>query len=116
MVGTTSATETRSDVLGVKYKKTSDDPKFMRFFEIVQDAANKLGKVFFLWTEENNPLMTDELDGGDLSGWLVDESDAERFDAIWRESVDDIPDELDDTFCFAKWSMDDFGNISIRFE
>ena len=106
----------RSDVLGIKYKATSDDPKFMRFFEIVQDAANKIGKVFFLWTEENNPLMTDELDGGDLSGWLVDESDAERFDAIWRESVDDIPDELDDALCFAKWSMDDSGGISIRFE
>lgn len=49
----------------------------MRFFGIVQDAAKKLGKVFFLWTEENNPLMTDELDGGDLSGWLVDAADAE---------------------------------------
>lgn len=73
----------------------------MRFFGIVQDAAKKLGKVFFLWTEENNPLMTDELDGGDLSGWLVDAADAERFDTIWRESIDDIPDELDDTFCFA---------------
>lgn len=103
-------------VMEIRFLRDAKDEKFMRFFEIVQDAARKLGKVFFLWTEENNPLMTDELDGGDLSGWLVDESDAERFDAIWRESVDDIPDELDDTFCFAKWSMDDSGGISIRFE
>ena len=103
-------------MIGIRFLRDAEDKKFMRFFGIVQSAAKELGKVFFLWTEENNPLMTDELDGGDLSGWLVNEADAERFDAIWRESIDDIPEELDDTFCFAKWSMDDFGNISIRFE
>ena len=117
MAGTIKDTnQEQRAVIGIRFLRDAEDKKFMRFFGIVQNAAKELGKVFFLWTEEGNPLMTDELDGGDLSGWLVDAADAERFDAIWRESIDDLPDELDDTFCFAKWSMYDSGNIGIRFE
>lgn len=88
----------------------------MRFFDIVQAAAGRLGKVFFLWTGEGHDITTDELDGEDLSGWLVDESNAELFESLWTKPGASIPDDLDDTSCFARWSQDEDGRIEIRFE
>lgn len=88
----------------------------MRFFRIVQDAASELGKVFFLWAEEGNPLMSGDMDGGDLSGWLVNESDAARFDSIWRKTELDLPGEFDDAFCIARWSRTASGEVKIWFE
>ena len=102
-------------VRGIRFLSDAEDERFMRFFGVVQDAAASMGKVFFLWTEEGNPLMTDELDGGDLSGWLVDDADADRFDQIWREQPLDLPEDLDDTFSIARWSQGEDGRISIEF-
>lgn len=85
----------------------------MNFFCIVQSAARRIGKVFF-WSDEGNDFVTDELDGGDLSGWLVDEKDAERFDAIWRTSTKDVPDEFE--FVIARWHRNQDGSIGIEFE
>lgn len=100
--------------MGIRFKESLSDTKFMNFFNIVQSAANKLGKIFFFWSDEGNGLVTDELDGGDMSGWLVDEEDAERFDAIWRKSTKDIPDEF--AFVIARWHEDRDGSIGIEFE
>lgn len=88
----------------------------MRFFGIVQTAAHALGKVFFFWSHEGNDFVTDQLDGGDMSGWLVPMERAEEFDRIWKRSVDDLPDELADTFCIARWTADDGGAIGIEFK
>jgi hypothetical protein len=87
----------------------------MRFFDLVQSAAESNGKVFFLWAGEGHDLITDEIDCEDLSGWLVDESDAARFERIWLDDWSNIPDDLDDTFCFARWSNDG-GAITVHFE
>jgi hypothetical protein len=43
----------------------SDDERFLRFFSIVQDAAEELGCVFFCWAGEGNELETDTMDGED---------------------------------------------------
>lgn len=107
-------TGTQSAVRGIRFSRDAVDERFMRFFSIVQDSARALGKVFFLWCDEGNELITDELDGGDLSGWLVDADDADRFDAIWRRSAQGIPDEFE--FVIARWSQVPDGAIGIKFE
>ena len=104
----------QSKVLGLRFKKDADDARFVRFFNIVQDAARAQGKVFFLWCDEGNEIITDELDGGDMSGWLVDEADADRFDRIWRKSTQDIPGEFE--FVIARWHERQDGSIGIEFE
>ena len=88
----------------------------MRFFAIVQAAANNSGKVFFFWSHEGNDIIDDQYDGGDMSGWLVPIDEAERFETIWQKSTNDLPEDLADTFCIARWSGDPDGDIRIRFE
>lgn len=101
-------------MLGIRFKRDSDDKRFMNFFGLVQSAAARIGKVFFFWSDEGNDLVTDEFDGGDMSGWLVDGKEAKRFDAIWRKSAKDIPDEFD--FVVARWHENQDGSIGIEFE
>ena len=47
-----------SDVLGIRFKRDSDDAAFMRFFEIVQREAEKHGRIFFLDAAEGNDFIS----------------------------------------------------------
>ena len=102
-----SDTNAPSDVLGIKFKRTSDDAPFMRFFKIVQnEGMRQHGKVFFLDTCEGNDHITDEIDCSNLSGWLVDPSDIGEFEPAWREGWTGLPERFDLDMVMARWSGD----------
>ena len=94
----------RSDVQGIRTPRDAGDKRFMRFFEVVQDAAKRSGKVFFLNADEGHELVTDEMDGEDLSGWLIAPQDVPTFEPIWRENPSELPDDFLDCMCMAEWS------------
>ncbi|MGN0286377.1 MAG: hypothetical protein ACI4B6_01760 [Atopobiaceae bacterium] len=94
----------------------SDDDRFLRFFSIVQDAAKELGCVFFCWAGEGNELETDTMDGEDLSGWLVPKDLSDEFEAQWDNGIESIGDKFDKFDVFARWTIGESGNVSIRFE
>ena len=111
-----SDTERQFQVKGLRVPVTEDDRQRLNFFSIVQDAAAEQGKIFYFWSYEGNDILTTELDGGDMSGWLVPPEKADEFEAAWKVSDQFIPDELYEGFVIARWSESSVGNIQITFE
>ena len=104
-----------STIRGIRFAETANDKLFMRFFALVQDAAHTLGCVFFLWCGEGHEFESGEMDGEDLSGWLIPEKDADEFEKLFLADDSAIWDSPDDTQVFARW-VSDGENISICFE
>ncbi|MCL2749518.1 MAG: hypothetical protein FWE96_00705 [Coriobacteriia bacterium] len=57
-----------TSVLGIKYEDTATDEKFVRFFKLVQQQAEREGCVFFMDSGEGREIITEDLDGEDASG------------------------------------------------
>lgn len=99
-------------MLGIRVARDTQDEKFMRYFEIVQRAANKQGCVFFCDSGESHELINDLFDGEDLSGWLVPASEAEEFNERYLDW--NVGEESDELTCIAQWYGDERAP-SIRF-
>lgn len=79
--------------------RTRESSKFEAFFSVVQDAAGKEGKVFFLDAGDGNGFRKDDMEGEDLLGWLVPEEEADKFEDAF-ESFSDLS-EWDDFYVSA---------------
>lgn len=99
---------------GLKHKSDLDDARFVRFFSLIQNKAMENGSVFFSWSGEGHEIMTDELDGEDMSGWLVPFDESDEFEIQWMSGLDAIGDKFDDMFVFARWREEN-GSIVIEF-
>lgn len=110
-----SDTEQQFEFRGVRVPVTEADRPKLNFLSIVQRAAAEQGKLFYFWSHEGNDIFTDELDGGDMSGWLVPPERAEEFEAAWKVSDQLIPDDLYDGFTIARWSGSPETGIEITF-
>lgn len=108
------ATGELSNVLGIRFKSDSDDVEFMRFFKIVQGEASKLGKVYFLDCGENHDGIVDGIHCEETSGWLIDKSDVDEFEPIWKNDPNDVPDKFMDDMRLADWEDND-GKASVTF-
>lgn len=97
----------------MKGLKTQETSKFIKFFELVQKAAEKEKKVFFLDAGDGRDLETEDLEGEDLSGWLIPESKVNEFTPIWKENK--VNDNWSKFFAFAIWEQKD-DVVSISFE
>ena len=86
--------------------------KFEKFFSIVQDAANKIGCVFFLDAEDGRDFETDQLEGAELMGWLIPKDKLLEFEKEW--DAGDVSDDWSDFYKWAIWKNAD--NPAIRFE
>lgn len=94
-----------------------EDAEFLRFFRIVQDAAEKLDSVFFLWSPECHDGQVGDVWCEDLSGWLVPSDEADAFESIWETHDQRIwSNEFNDWQSFARWSPDGDSGIRIEFE
>ena len=98
-------------VRGLGDPHCAEETKFERFFELVQLEASKLGCVFFFDVGERNDFEGSEMDGEDLSGWLVPIELADEFEEKWLRQEEDAFD----WFCMVRWSGDSLAP-SIRFE
>ena len=43
----------------------------------------------------------------DLSGWLIDQSDAQEFESYWLEGSDYVPDKFIKDECEEEWYLED---------
>jgi len=89
-----------------------DDP----YLEFVHQEALKKGKFFLLDSGEGRGF--DDSKTGwyveDLSGWLIDPADHEKF--IESRKAETADDEFGNEYVFAIWSSDDTGELSITFK
>lgn len=104
-----------SNVRGIKTENDLRDARFVNFFRIVQDEAKREGCVFFLLAGEGHELITDDLDGENLSGWLIKHNEADAFEKQWASGMDSIDEEYTGDIRFSKWSIGRNGDIEISF-
>lgn len=94
--------------------RTHEDARFVKFIDLVQAAAEKQGKVFFLECEDGNDASLKDMDVSDLTGWLVPKDKAPEFEAIWLARQEN--DDWIDFYRAVTWKRSLFGKIKIRFE
>lgn len=71
--------------------RTQENDKFLRFWDMVQECAAKTDSVFFLDCGEGNEFENAEMEGEELTGWLIPNDKVKEFDAEFRRggSIDD---------------------------
>jgi hypothetical protein len=92
--------------------RTQENDKFEKYFEIVRNAAKKKGCIYFVDCGEGRELFTDELEGEDLSGWLIPKEKADMFEKEFQSK--DVSEKWNSYVCFAIWSNTDKG-VEIEF-
>ena len=93
--------------------RTREESKFVSFFELVEEEANKNNAVFFLDCGEGNDFETVSYSGEDLRGWLIPKNRADAFETQWR--TDDDLESWDDYITWALWHDND-STITIEFK
>ena len=81
--------------------KTQETSKFLNFFSIVQNTANKKECVFFLDAGDGNNLETEIFEFENLMGWLIPNDKADEFEKAWKEN--DVSDDWSDFYVWANW-------------
>lgn len=92
--------------------RTQETDKFMKFFAIVQDAAEKKDSVFFLDAGDGREFENDTLEGEDLMGWLIPKDKVSDFEKEWKEN--NVSDDWSDFYVWAIW--DNTNELTIKFE
>lgn len=92
--------------------RTQETNKFMKFFIIVQDTAEKEDSVFFLDAGDGRDFENDTLEGEDLMGWLIPKDKVSDFEKEWKENS--VSDDWSTFYVWAIW--DDTDGLTIKFE
>ena len=92
--------------------RTEESEKFLSFFFVVQETANKKGCVFFLDSGDGRDFQTDTLEGEDLMGWLIPKDRVPEFEKEWKAW--EVSDEWSDFYKWAIWDNPD--NLTIKFQ
>ena len=90
--------------------RTQESEKFNHFFELVQKAAAEEGKVFFCDCGEGREFETQDMEGEDLSGWLIPAEKAEK-----SRKKFEAGGKCDEKTVFCIWSMEG-EDVFVRFE
>lgn len=93
--------------------RTPENDRFCTFFDIVQKEAAKQGAVFFLDCGEGKDFETENMEGEDLSGWLIPDDKVSQFEPMFlnNENLHGWKDFL--RLCC--WHMND-GDMLIEFD
>ena len=93
--------------------RTQESAKFVAFFEIVQNLANRHKKVFFLDAGLGREVAKKEYEGENLQGWLIPMEKADEFEKQF--SAFENGEEWDDFYAFLEWEELN-GDVKIFFE
>ena len=92
--------------------RTEENEAFCNYFRIVQKEAEKQGCFYFADCGEGHELFMEQLEGENLSGWLIPIEKADVFEKFFLDN--NVPDEWDEYWCCAEWSIED-GQVIIQF-
>ena len=86
------------------------------YLNYVAEQAQKRGKIFFLDSGEGNDFLDPQTGWyiENLSGWLIDPTERERFLAAQENGT--VDDDYGDFYVFAKWLKDADGKLHITFK
>lgn len=86
------------------------------YMEFVSERAKEQGKLFFLDAGEGNDFYDESLQWyiEDLSGWLVDPVDKEKFISCKKNNT--AYDEFSEAYVFVKWKKQPNKEIEIIFK
>lgn len=93
--------------------KTQESSKFLKFFKIVQEEAAKLNSVFFLDCGEGREFENENLEGEDLSGWVIPTNMINEFEPEFEK--DEVSERWVDFVRFVIWN-ENKNTISIHFK
>lgn len=82
--------------------RTKESEKFVKYFAIVQDAAEKQGCIYYLDAGDGRDFETEEYEGEDLMGWLIPKDKQAEFELEWRKG--DVSDDWSDYYIWAIWN------------
>ena len=82
-----------------------EDEKFERFFAVVQQAALQRDAVFFADAGEGRDFSNDQMEGENLSGWLIPKQYADEFETLWKNGGTPMDGLWGDCYCFAIWTV-----------
>ncbi|UHR03308.1 hypothetical protein LV469_03170 [Peptoniphilus sp. GNH] len=93
--------------------RTQENNEFIKFFESVQDEANKLNKVFFLDFGQCEDISFNGMEVDSLYGWLIPKEEVETFN---KEFIDKSNLSKWDDYC--AWAIPSIANgkLNIVFE
>ena len=85
--------------------RTNENPKFRKYFDMVQKKAEAVHCVYFLDCGQGREIITEELDCEDISGWLVPTDKADECEKDYMNFAD--MDKWDDWYTWAEWDNTD---------
>jgi len=97
----------------IKGLRTQESDKFYRFFELIQQEAEKKGCIFFAEAGDGHDYVSNTLECEDMMGWLIPKEKINEFEPLWEK--DQVPELWSDFFTFAVWK-EDGDSIKIVFE
>lgn len=93
-----------------------ENERFERFFSVIQQAAQEKHAVFFVFAGEGHTFTTSNMEGEDLSGWLIPDEKATEFERQWQQNNSLAAlQEWVDYFVWAVWSFES-GTLLVQFE
>lgn len=92
--------------------RTNESEKFIKYFELVQDAARLKNCVYYLDAGDGRDFENDLYEGEDLMGWLIPMDVVPQFEQEWNNG--DVSDEWSRFYTWAIWSTPD--NPTVEFE
>jgi len=81
--------------------RTQENENTINFVKLVQKFADKENSIYFIETSEGKEFVNEEMEGEDLSGWLIPKELSEEFNKEYL--ADDISDKWDIYYRFAEW-------------
>ena len=94
-------------IVGLNSRRDIEDEQFVNFFLLVQAKAKEQGKIFYIDCGEGNIALIGNALAMDLSGWLIEQSDAQEFESYWLEGPGYIPDKFTKFECEEEWYLKD---------
>ena len=81
--------------------RTQEGIKFERFFSLVEEEAKKKNAVFFLDSGEGNDFENNDMEGENLSGWLIQNNKTNEFETAYIDRAD--LSKWIDCYAWASW-------------
>lgn len=93
--------------------KTQESYKFLNFMEIVQQKAKDFDSIFFLDAGDGNDFIFNDIEGENLTGWLIPNTKINEFRTVWE--LDNVDDKWVEFFCFVIWKQEN-SKLTVSFE